>query len=240
MKNFLTILIVAVNISCNRSVVKSDTIINDVTGCNKTYIVDIFEITKEAFDVVPSYIGLHGEAKDSASTNGKQVIIRTQNRDIAFNNIDPAVDTIHPDEYKAIYQNLGYNHKLDKYLIYSDLYEGDIYMLLDNTTNRIDTLSAYPIFSPGRERVITADTNPYSEMEINGEFVTAGDIVIYALCNKSLKRIYERSFGFIPLEVKWIDENTVIMKRKSSLDDKLNIKDRKYRFYKFAISERIN
>lgn len=139
----------------------------------------------------------------SLKTNGKQ---------IDFKDIIPGIGNSYYDEHMVTYRNLGYNEKLDKHLIHVNYYEGDEYLLIDNLTSEIDTLNGYPQYSGNGKNLLSFYSNPYAERQINGKFVSVGDIELHSACNRQLRRIHTKSYDYIPVAVRWKNNTTVLIK----------------------------
>ena len=125
-------------------------------------------------------------------------------------------------DYEDAQQNyfyFGYNGQLNKHLVYASYYEHEEFLLIDHSTACIDTLNGRPYFSPNLKKVFSFYINPYEETEINGSYYSfVSDVEICIFFNNGSIKTIKHSFDFIPLEIRWKDDNTLLIKALSSED----------------------
>lgn len=192
-------------------------LLND--SCEENHFKVILSDIKEddfttSLAYTPPFIGSEKDSLKSLTYNSyrKPTTINTSKKRIVFNNISPDYE-----DRQENYFDFGYNKQIGKHLIYAVYYETGEYFLIDNITNHIDTLQSYPYFSSNFEYIFTFFINPYLETEINGKYPDfVSDIVIYKKCNKKFKPIFKKSYAFIPKEIKWGNNNTLLIKASSS------------------------
>lgn len=196
------------------------TLSSDITPCEEIYFSIMVEESdeKEFNSVETDSLIFKGNEIDSAmslkyNSYRAPLEILTQSRRIILENISPDYE-----DRQQNYFDFGYNEKLNKHLVYVTYYESGEFLLIDDITAHIDTLNGSPHFSPNLKKVFSFYVNPYGEREINGKHITfSGDIEISILCNNVLKYIQKKSYGFIPIEIKWKDNNTLLIKAIGSL-----------------------
>lgn len=152
-----------------------------------------------------------------ANTESNFFVIKTQKKKFEYKNINPIEDDSYYDEDIVQYYNVGYNEDLNKHLVYASYYEYGEYFLIDDSTANIDTLNGFPYFSPDSKNLICSFINPYMETEINGEFPSyVSEQEFYSNSGTSFEIITRKSFDYIPLEIRWKDSSTIIIKGISS------------------------
>jgi hypothetical protein len=139
-----------------------------------------------------------------ASLNRSPVEIVTRTETLIFKNINPAFDRGFYDESKTDYFNLGFSSVVNKHLLYAGYYEFEELILIDHSTTKRDTLIGLPHFSPNAQRIVAYNVDPYGEDIV-------GDIEVFAV-NKTLSKLFKQSFNFIPVEVRWLANNDIVVK----------------------------
>jgi hypothetical protein len=179
-------------------------------------VEDSGEIEFNSIPSVPQlFQGNEADSNLALSNNAdrKPLEITTKNKKNIFNNISTA-----QEENMKNYFYFGYNAHLNKHLVYASYYEFDEFLLIDNTTAQIDTLIGKPYFSPDTTKLFCFYINPYEPIEINDAYYPKGDIEIYFLQNNHLKVLFKHNFNFLPYEIKWINNNTILVKAVLSSD----------------------
>jgi hypothetical protein len=96
-------------------------------------------------------------------------------------------------------------------LLYAGYWEGESYFLIDHATAKRDTLNGMPDFSPNAKRVLSYYVNPYGE----GESLLSADIAIYNLSETGLVSLHKKAYDYIPYDIRWKDDNTILIKALS-------------------------
>ncbi len=132
------------------------------------------------------------------------VEIVTQFEKLKFKNINPAFDKGFYDEDEIDYFNLGFSSVINKHLVYAGYYEYEELLLVDHITAKADTLIGLPHFSPDAKRIASYNIDPYGDNIV-------GDVEVFAV-SKRLTKLFKQRFDFIPVDIRWANDNSVIVK----------------------------
>lgn len=195
-------------------IVQTATIAKDSLQTLKKYNLSFNDIAEEEYREIASYsFVFKGNEHDSAmsleyNSYREPLELMTQSKRITLKNISPDYEDIQQN-----YFNFGFSNKLNKHLIYATYYEVDKFFLIDNTTAHIDTLIGRPYFSSDLKKIFSYYINPYAEIEINNKFITVSDIEVHIFSNNGkIEETLKKQVHFIPLEIKWKNDNTILMK----------------------------
>lgn len=139
--------------------------------------------------------------------------IETKSKKIKLSNISPM-----EEDLQVNYFYLGFNGQLKKHLVYVIYYEHREFLLIDDETAKTYIINGIPCYSPDKSKFISYYINPYEEMETEKEFVFSGTIEIYISDNDNIKLIEKQSFDFIPMEIRWKNNSTILIKAIHSSD----------------------
>lgn len=225
----LLILLIVLTVCCSKStnsleVTEQKKLLSHIIKkdiCKTNYHnIEIGDTNEDEFYSADAYsFFFKGNEKDSSlsleyNSYRKPFEVNTQNKKIIFKNISP--------DYEDAQQNyfyFGYNGQLNKHLVYASYYEHEEFLLIDHSTACIDTLNGRPYFSPNLKKVFSFYINPYEETEINGSYYSfVSDVEICIFFNNGSIKTIKHSFDFIPLEIRWKDDNTLLIKALSSED----------------------
>lgn len=179
----------------------------------------INDITDEEFKKVGSYLFVfNGNETDSLmslnyNSYRKPLEIQTKSKRLIFKNI-----SFDYEDTQQNYFNFGFSNKLNKHLVYATYYEMDEFLLIDNNTAHVDTLNGRPYISPNLKKIFSFNINPYTEIQINNTFVTVSDIQLHIYSNGKREGVLQKQVNFIPLEIKWRDTNSILIKAINSLE----------------------
>lgn len=211
-------------------------VINEKPFANANPTITIEESTAEEFNMGTPDALLNVFKDDhpkKGTVSAPPVIIHTQKEKLVFENIVPYIQKEYYDEDEISYAYFGYSKKINKHLLYAGYWENEAYFLIDHTTTRRDTLNGMPNFSPNLKKIISFYVSPYNDV---GSILSA-EVEIYNLTNNGLKALHKKTYDFIPYEVKWKGDSTILIKALSgnefyeTMTDTLN-RSEKHFFYK--------
>lgn len=227
-------------LSCKQENKKEQTIaarvINEKSSAEENPIIKIEESTAEEFnlgtpDALLNVFKDDHPKKDTVSA--PPVVIHTQKEKLVFKNIVPYIQKEYYDEDEVRYAYFGYSKKINKHLLYAGYWENEAYFLIDHATSKRDTLNGVPDFSPNTKRLISYYVSPYNDV---GSILSA-EIEIYDFTDKGLTALHKKTYDFIPYDIRWKGDNTILIKALSgdefyqTMTDTLN-KSEKHFFYK--------
>ena len=243
MKKIIFLLFLVALLSCKKETATKQTPItanpvnNDLCTFKNKVIVE--ESSKAEFDAgTPN--ALAGVFKDSMPQPDSLLVpveVHTQKKKLVFKGINPAVQRGYYDEEEVAYASLGFSKKVGKHLVVAHYYEGHDYFLIDNITARQDTINGKPNFSPDTKKIFSYYVSPYNERE----FLLSADVGVYILCNDGLVALHKNTYDFIPYEVKWKGNDTILIKALSPNDfykndtEGIDEKSRQYIYKKMVI-----
>ena len=136
------------------------------------------------------------------------VVINTQKQKLVFKNINPYAQKGYHDEDEMFYTNLGYSKKIDKHLLFVEYYEGDSYFLIDHATAKTDTINGMPNFSPDAGKMISYYISPYNERK----YLLSAEVTVFDLAKNGTVRLHSDTYDYIPCEIRWKGNNTILIK----------------------------
>lgn len=186
-------------------------VINEKPSAKANPTITIEESTAEEFnmgtpDALLNVFKDDYPKKDTVSA--PPVIIHTQKEKLVFKNIVPYIQKEYYDEDEVSYAYFGYSKKIDKHLLYAGYWENEAYFLIDHITTKRDTLNGMPNFSPNLKKVISFYVSPYNDIRS----ILSAEVEIYNLTNNGLNALHKKTYDFIPYEVKWKGDSTILIK----------------------------
>lgn len=215
MKKLLTlVLFFTLLVSCKKDVPAAQNTQPEATpkdSVSPAFTVKVEESSEEEFEGGTPAALLDGFIRDNPGGDTLQklfITINTQKQKLTFKNINPAMQKGYYDEDELIYTDLGYSKKINMHLLHAQYYEGDDYFLIDNATTKTDTINGWPDFSLDARKMICYYINPYNERK----YLLSADIEIYDLTENGLVTLHRETYDYIPCEIRWKDNNTILLK----------------------------